>query len=182
MDLVPLSKLGKRISIIGMSSAGKSTLADALSRKLDVPCLHLDQIAFKKNTNWARRPDEEFLDDLDRFLQEHDEWVMEGNYSFCMSKRLPLTDSVIWVDNQSKSGFLWRYITRSLINNKERKGRLEGAVKEFNWEMITHYLFKHPDNTKKYSSLLKDHNIDPVMIRSMRALKAYYDYWDLSRD
>lgn len=181
MDLVPLSKLGKRISIIGMSSAGKSTLAQALAKKLYLSCLHLDSIAHAPHTNWERRPDDDFFADVDAFLKDNDTWVMEGNYSNCMPRRFERTDSVIWVDNLSKMGFLWRYINRSLRNDKSRHGRLEGAQSELNWGMITHYMFKHPRNREKYKPLLKEYNIDPVMIRSMKELKAYYHYWGLQR-
>jgi adenylate kinase family enzyme len=43
--MIPLENLGKRISIIGLSSGGKSTLAKALGEKLQVNVCHLDQIA-----------------------------------------------------------------------------------------------------------------------------------------
>lgn len=38
-----------RISIVGGSGSGKSTLCDILSKKFNLPAVHLDNINFKPN-------------------------------------------------------------------------------------------------------------------------------------
>ena len=40
-----------RISIVGGSGTGKSTLCDILSKEFDLPAIHLDAINF--NANWV---------------------------------------------------------------------------------------------------------------------------------
>ncbi|MFS0491278.1 hypothetical protein [Leadbetterella byssophila] len=50
----------ERICIIGPSSSGKSTLAQALGEKFDLKVCFLDQMAHVPGTQWKRREDAEF--------------------------------------------------------------------------------------------------------------------------
>jgi hypothetical protein len=50
--MTPPASLGPRIAIFGPSNAGKSTLAVAMSKRLNIPAIHLDQLKFIPNTNW----------------------------------------------------------------------------------------------------------------------------------
>ncbi|MGV0817785.1 hypothetical protein [Martelella sp. AMO21009] len=85
--MLDLDSLGTRIVVLGPSNAGKSTLAVALSRKLDIAAIHLDQFQHLPNTDWKPRPEAEFarLHD-DAIMGER--WVMDGNYSRLMPQRL----------------------------------------------------------------------------------------------
>ena len=56
MQLV--SSPGKRILIIGCAGSGKSTLAKKLSKKLQLPIIHLDKYFWGEN--WDRPTDEEW--------------------------------------------------------------------------------------------------------------------------
>ena len=124
-----LDKLGKRICIIGRSCSGKSTLADTLSAHLQLPLLHLDQIAFIPHTNWQRCPDEDFVKAHQDFVTSHDEWVIEGNYSVTMEERLSQATSVIFAD-YARESYLWHYMKRcvqSYFAPRSRIGAMEGA-------------------------------------------------------
>ena len=77
--MVALHDLGNRICIIGLSSSGKSTLAQALGKKLNLNILHLDQIAHIPNTDWAPRDKALMTADHQAFLTDHTDWVIEGN-------------------------------------------------------------------------------------------------------
>lgn len=68
-----------RIAIIGYSGSGKSTLAAQLGQKLQVPVLHLDSVHWLPG--WVERPREEEKQIVRAFLDEHDAWVIDGNYS-----------------------------------------------------------------------------------------------------
>lgn len=50
--------LGNRICIIGRSSCGKSTLADALGRKYHLPIVHLDKLYHLPHGAFISRPKE----------------------------------------------------------------------------------------------------------------------------
>ena len=78
MKMITLDQMGKRICIIGCSNSGKSTLADALSKKLNIPAHHLDQYAHIENSNWQRTPDEILIETHNNIIKQ-DAWIIDGN-------------------------------------------------------------------------------------------------------
>ena len=78
--MLPLNALGNRIMVLGPSNAGKSTLAVAISMKLNIPVVHIDQLQHLPNTDWKIRNEEDFKALHDTAIME-DSWVMDGNYS-----------------------------------------------------------------------------------------------------
>jgi adenylate kinase family enzyme len=172
-----LQKLGTRICIIGPSNSGKSTLADRLGEKIDAKVFHLDQIAHKENSNWERRPDEDFVSDHDDVINQEN-WVIDGNYSICMPQRFDRSTAVIWLD-PPLIGFLWRYIKRSLKNDPSREGNLNGAQGQFSWGLIKFTFFSYPKNKVKYNKLLENYRKPLIKIRSMRELNKGYKEWGI---
>src|SRR3990167_1737646 len=137
MKMITLDKMGKRICIIGCSNSGKSTLAEALSKKLNIPAYHLDQYAHVENSKWKRQPDETLIEKHNQII-EQDSWIIDGNYSVCMKDRLDLATSVIWLDPNVFSSVL-RYLFRFLKNDPNRPGGLAGAKNEFRFWLISTY-------------------------------------------
>jgi len=164
-----LEDLGRRICIIGPSSSGKSTLADSLGKKLNIDTVtHLDLLAHIPNTNWLRRPDDEFVAEHSKVIAQ-DEWVIDGNYSVCMKERLSRATSVIWLD-YSPYYSVFSFIKRSLIK-ETRIGMLEGSKEKINLALIKHTLRQYPKNKKKYKEYLADFpNLPVIYIKSMREL------------
>ncbi|MGB5833682.1 MAG: hypothetical protein WBG92_17050, partial [Thiohalocapsa sp.] len=73
--------------LLGNAGAGKSTMARHLIGNQDIPSLSLDEIAWTEGTQ--RRPLEESLEKLAQFLDENDQWVIEGCYSDLVEAALP---------------------------------------------------------------------------------------------
>lgn len=94
MSPFPLETLGQRIMVLGPSNAGKSTLAAALSARLDLPLVHLDQLQHLPNTDWVPRPEEDFVALHDQAIQ-NERWIMDGNYSRLMPKRFERATGVM---------------------------------------------------------------------------------------
>ena len=67
-----------KVHIIGLPSAGKTTLADILAAHLGVPTHHLDAAAFVDD-RWTPRPLEEREAMVAGFLRESDR-VTEGGF------------------------------------------------------------------------------------------------------
>ncbi|WP_237387680.1 GTPase [Xenorhabdus sp. Sc-CR9] len=103
-----LSDLGNRICVIGPSNSGKSTLANAISRKCNLKAIHLDQLFHLPNTNWQERSVDEFVLLHDMAIKE-ESWVIDGNYSKCLSQRLSRATGVILLDVSTPSSLL-RYV------------------------------------------------------------------------
>ena len=84
----------RRILVIGCCGAGKSVLARALGKKLELPVVHLDQLLFLPG--WRERPHAEFDALLETELAR-DCWVMDGNFCRTLARRLEFADTVIFL-------------------------------------------------------------------------------------
>ena len=87
----------ERISVVGCSGSGKTTMAGALSARLGIPYLELDGVFHQPD--WTPLPEDEFRSEVGTFTS-HDRWVVDGNYN--MAGVLDLVweraDTVVWLD------------------------------------------------------------------------------------
>jgi adenylate kinase family enzyme len=83
--------------VIGSTGAGKTTFGRDLARRLDVPFVELDALAW--GPNWKLVPVEVFKDRVTRAVAG-DSWVIDGNYAGRGARDLvwPRADAVIWLD------------------------------------------------------------------------------------
>lgn len=84
-----------RISIVGGSGTGKSTLCDILAKKLNLPAIHLDAINFE--ANWVEI-DKNKRDKIINERANEDKWIIDGNYSKTLKERFDRADLIIWLD------------------------------------------------------------------------------------
>ncbi len=175
--MLPLASLGERIVILGPSNAGKSTLALALSEKLGLPAVHLDQLQHLPGTDWQTRPEAEFRALHDAAIEE-ESWVMEGNYSRLMPQRLARATGIILITS-SPWLRIGRYLKRTLVNRADRAGHLEGAQDSIKWEMIHWILVKTRNSDAKYSDVVRRSGLPAVECRTARALSDLYCAWEL---
>lgn len=68
-----------KIVIAGYSGSGKSTLARKLAEIYQTDILHFDTVQFLPN--WKIRSEDEKKRITEEFLNTHDSWVIDGNYS-----------------------------------------------------------------------------------------------------
>ncbi len=173
---LPLAELGRRIVIFGPSNSGKSTLAEALSSKLNIPAVHLDQLHHLPNTNWVPRPKDEFHQ-LQRQAISEPAWIMDGNYSGLAAERLARATGAIVLD-----GHHWirlaRYFNRTLFQH-HRSGALAGNRDSVKWSMIHWVAVGSRHNGERHRALVLDAKLPHVFCRSMREVKWLYRVWDL---
>ncbi len=141
----------KRICIIGPSCSGKSTLAEKLGKKLNLPVLHIDQIAHIPGTNWVLRPRDETKNEHDDFIKK-DAWIIDGQYKKLMPKRFERSDTIILL-KVNRFVCCWRFLKRC-FKGGNRPGKLDGATKEFNWEMIRFILYHQPRRWKEQMQII----------------------------
>ena len=84
-----------RIVIIGCPGAGKSTFARKLAARTGLPLHYLDMIWHRADRTVIGR--EEFDRQLDKLVKE-DEWIIDGNYTRTLPKRLAHCDTVFFFD------------------------------------------------------------------------------------
>lgn len=85
----------KRIIVIGCPGSGKTTFAEKLRDKLSLPLFYLDAIWHKPDRTHI--PREEFDIRLGDILSL-DSWIIDGNYSRTLERRIAAADTVILFD------------------------------------------------------------------------------------
>jgi adenylate kinase family enzyme len=124
----------ERVVVLGMSGAGKSTVATAVGRGLDLPVYHLDAIQWKPG--WVARDPEELVTAV-RALAAGDRWVIDGNYSSAaFDERLERADAVV-VLQVSRKVALWRVLGRFWRHRGRTRPDLgEGKPEKLDWDFV----------------------------------------------
>jgi len=68
--------VGRRISVVGSTGSGKTTFGRELARRLGIPFVELDALAW--GPNWTLVQEELFKERVGRAV-EGDAWVIDGN-------------------------------------------------------------------------------------------------------
>ncbi|HAE59557.1 MAG TPA: adenylate kinase [Anaerolineae bacterium] len=135
----------RRIIVIGVTSAGKSTLAETLAQKLGLDFIELDALHWEPN--WVDAPDAVFRQRVEAAISAP-AWALAGNYSVVRDLTWPRAEAVIWLDYPLPAVF-WRLLTRTLRRWWTRE-LLWGTNRENLWnhlklwsdESLFHWLFK----------------------------------------
>jgi len=171
--------LGRRIIVMGPSNAGKSTLAAALSDRLNVDAIHLDQLRFQPDTDWVLRSDAEFKKLHDDAVAR-ESWIIEGNYSALLQPRLSRATGVILLSSSSLFR-LFRYLKRTMTGKNHRIGALEGGKDSLKWEMVDWILFKTRGSADQYARIVRATGKPFVECRTAKRLDYLYENWSLTR-
>ncbi|MBO5109295.1 MAG: adenylate kinase [Clostridia bacterium] len=85
----------KKILVIGCPGSGKTTFAEKLRDKTELPLYYLDAIWHKPDrTHISRDEFDAILDDL----LAQDAWIIDGNYGRTLERRLSACDTVFFFD------------------------------------------------------------------------------------
>jgi len=163
---------------MGPSNSGKSTLADAIARARGLPPIHLDQLFNRPNTDWQPRPEAEFIALHDEAIKA-EEWVMEGNYSRCLSQRLERATGFVLLDIPTATS-LFRYFRRSWFE-RDRRGALDGGSDSVKWEMIRHIAVATRANRRRYHDMFEQLDLPKVKLMTMREQACFYRAAGLQR-
>ena len=85
----------QKVIVIGCPGSGKTTFAEKLQKKLDLPLYHLDAIWHKPDKTHI--PREEFDAHMAEILAT-DAWIIDGNYSRTLECRIAACDTVFLFD------------------------------------------------------------------------------------
>ena len=85
----------KKVIVIGCPGSGKTTFAKKLAEKSGLPLFHLDAIWHKPDRTHITR--EEFDARLGKILSL-ERWIVDGNYSRTLERRMAACDTVVLFD------------------------------------------------------------------------------------
>lgn len=93
--------MDRRYIVIGNSGSGKSTLAHRLATHYQLAHLDLDVLAWLPRDGDqppARRPLADSERDIERFVGDHAEWVIEGCYSDLIAAAMPRCSQLVFLN------------------------------------------------------------------------------------
>lgn len=163
-----------KIAIIGYSGSGKSTLARKLGQHYAVPVLHLDTVQFLPQ--WEERPTEEKKAIVRTFLDTHDAWVIDGNYSgLSYQQRMEEADQIILL-LFGRFACLTRVFRRYRnYHSTTRPDVAEGCKEKLDWEFIKWVLWEGRSRRAKnrYQGILNAYPQKCVCIKNQRQLDCF---------
>lgn len=164
----------ERILIIGNAGAGKSTFAKALSKKLGLPLVHLDQLYWCGEWETVSR---EAFDNLLQQELEKPQWIIDGNFNRTIPHRLQYCDTVFWLDMPTWV-CLWGVTKRVITNYGKTRPDMGGNCPErFDGQkpkLYKNILKFKKQNREKYKTLLAaQKDVQVIIFRRRRDITKY---------
>jgi adenylate kinase family enzyme len=123
----------RRVVVLGVSGAGKTTFAAALALKLRVRHIELDALHWEPN--WVMAELEVFRDRVARAVAA-DAWVADGNYSKARDLVWTRADTAVWLDYSFALAFA-RLVRRTLVRVTTREELYSGNRERFQDQFLS---------------------------------------------
>ncbi len=162
-----------RIQVCGYSGSGKSTLSKKLGQIYNVKVLHIDTIHFEPN--WVIRDNNLMEEDIKKFLEENDSWVIDGNYYRHNKERFDLADKIIYLKFNRWTCF-FRTLFRSIRNKGvQRDDMAEGCLDKpsFSFSMWVLFGVRKKKITKRFFDIVKNYKEKVVILKNRKQLDNY---------
>jgi len=123
--------------VMGCSGSGKSTLTQQLSQELGIEAIHLD--SHFSSPGWVQPEKDQWLKKQEELLAK-DQWIMDGNYTNTIEKRLEKADTFIYLDF-STWDCLWGICKRRFkYAGKTRPDMAPDCPERFEWTFLKYVL------------------------------------------
>jgi adenylate kinase family enzyme len=168
----------ERVAVIGVTGAGKTTLAAALAEKLCEPHIELDALHWEPG--WVMAELDVFRDRVARAVAA-DRWVADGNYSKARDLVWNRADTVVWLDYAFALTFarlLRRTLARVRSGEELWSGNRERFAEQFlSRDSILLWAIKtHPKYRASFPALFATDqysHLQVVRLRSPRAAETW---------
>lgn len=128
-----MTSLGRKIVVVGVSAAGKSTFARVLTERTGLPLTHMDSIWWKPG--WVEVGEEEATTQLES-ITARDEWIVEG---YIPKTARPFVferaDRILYLDYSGTTAAR-HYIKRWWKHRKESRPELQGSPEKFSFKFL----------------------------------------------
>lgn len=115
----------QKIVVVGPIGAGKTTLAKALSKKLNIPHFELDSLSWLPG--WQQRPANELMEIVDE-ITSGQKWVICGNYPKLRVFTIYEAEVIVWLDYpfilcfwQTLKRSIWKILKREKYSNGDQE-------------------------------------------------------------
>lgn len=162
----------KKISIIGGSGTGKTTLSNNLGKKLHLPIYHIDAFHYKENwiVNDKKDRDKKILSKL-----EEEKWIIDGTYSSTLKERVEKSDLIVFLDYSTLArikGVLKRYFK----NSGNEKEEIPGCKERISFGLMKSVLRWKRHKRSQIIEILKVVEKDKIIVfQNRKQLNAWYD-------
>lgn len=109
-----------KIVILGQSGSGKSTLARKIQSLTGEALLHLDFLWL--GTDYSEEAEKWLKLEQEKFMNENDSWIIEGNYLGTATRRMIEADKIILL-RVPRYLAMYRVIKRSIKRKKDPSSR-----------------------------------------------------------
>ncbi len=170
----------RRVSVVGTSGAGKTTVAARLAGVLGVSWVELDSVYHQ--ADWTPLPSEEFRRRV-AALADGPCWVIDGSYGMVRDIVWARADTVIWLDLPKRTvirRLIWRTLRRAAGRVELWNGNRERWRNFFTWDdqesVIAWAWHTHGSRRERYATALADpanSHLRVVRLRSPRAVRRF---------
>lgn len=124
----------QRVLIVGCPGAGKSTAARQLAAITGLPLVHLDRHYWRPG--WQRPDSASWRKEMENLVSQP-VWIMDGNYSGTLERRLESADTLIHLDYPTWL-CVWRVLRRTVSGfGRNRQDELApGCPERFDWSFL----------------------------------------------
>jgi adenylate kinase family enzyme len=171
----------RRVSVVGNTGSGKSTVAAALARRLNAPYVELDAILHQPG--WTELPVDEFRRRVGEVIAA-DAWVVDGNYNAVRELVWERADTVVWLD-LPRWRVMSRLVPRSIARVVTRRPLWPAGNRESWRNLVSRHPTKsiirwgwtqHAKYVARYSAAMTDPrwaHLDFVRLRTPDAVRAF---------
>lgn len=167
-----------KIAIMGYSGSGKSTLARELGALYGADVLHFDSIHFLPG--WEVRSAEEKKKITEEFLNTHESWIIDGNYSkLSYERRLEEADEIILLLFNRFDCLRRAHHRYRRYKNTTRPDMAEGCNEKFDFEFIRWILWEGRSKTakKRYEETISRYPKKTIVIKNQKQLDRYREHF-----
>ena len=156
-----------RIMVVGPSGGGKSTAAVRIGTALDLPVHHLDRLTFAPG--WIEKPEADWIDELEAIVAT-DAWVIDGNDSSTMNRRLARADAIVFIDTPPLRRLV-NVLRRNLAyRGTTRPDMAPGNPERLNLEFLSYVARWDHGPRRKVEAKLAGHEDRIVRLKTPHAL------------
>ncbi|MBR2869545.1 MAG: DNA topology modulation protein FlaR [Clostridia bacterium] len=155
-----------KIAVLGYAGSGKTYLSDYISKKKNIPVLHLDEIKWDKE--WKPIDNSLVLPQVSEFMK-NDEWIIDGYYDYLFyNERLEDADLIVLLLLPRLTCFY-----RAVKRTKSRKE--DGYKNDLNRWFIKFTLFgcRNKERRQTYAGIAKKYNDKTVVLKSQRQVDKF---------